>query len=193
MSIATDMNQLHHEVLGTSLLGPYPPGMAMLHVGMGCFWGAERLFWSQPGVHVTAVGYAGGMTPNPTYAQVCSGRTGHAEVVRVVYDPQRLALQHLLQLFWEHHDPTQGNRQGHDVGTQYRSIILWSHEAEREAVAASQMAYGQCLAERGYPSITTTIERLDAFYFAEPYHQQYLAKNPEGYCGLRGTGVACTW
>lgn len=191
--VTTDVSQLRHEVLGCPLAPPYPQGMAVVHVGMGCFWGAERLFWSQPGVYVTAVGYAGGQTAHPTYAQVCGGRTGHAEVVRVVFDPQRLAVQHLLQLFWEGHDPTQGNRQGHDVGTQYRSMILWTDEGQRELALASKEVYARCLAVRGYPPITTAIEPLDAFYFAEPYHQQYLAKNPEGYCGLGGTGIACAW
>jgi peptide-methionine (S)-S-oxide reductase len=180
-----------HLVLGTRILPPFPAEMERAVFGMGCFWGAERLFWRVPGVHTTAVGYAGGTTPNPTYKEVCSGLTGHAEVVLVVYDPARLTYDQLLQLFWEGHDPTQGMRQGNDVGTQYRSIVLCADRGQVEIAAASRAAYQVELERAGLGPITTTIEELGPLYYAEEYHQQYLAKNPSGYCGLGGTGVAC--
>ncbi len=180
-----------HFVNGLMLKGPYPEGMETVLFGLGCFWGAERLFWSLPGVHVTAVGYAGGITPNPTYQEVCSGQTGHNEVVLVVYDPNAISFKALLRAFWEGHDPTQGMRQGNDVGTQYRSGIYVSG-ADRQAVAeASRADYAAQLAEAGYPPITTEVLDEQPLYFAEDYHQQYLAKNPGGYCGLGGTGIAC--
>lgn len=180
-----------HFVNGRPLKGPYPDGMETLVVGLGCFWGAERKFWQLPGVFVTAVGYAGGVTPNPTYEEVCSGLTGHNEVVLVVYDPAQVSTEQVLATFWESHDPTQGMRQGNDVGTQYRSGIYTSNEAQRAAAEASKAAYGQALAAKGYGPVTTEIVAAPAFYFAEDYHQQYLAKNPHGYCGLGGTGVSC--
>ena len=180
-----------HYVNGHALRGPYPEGMETAVFGLGCFWGAERKFWQVPGVHVTAVGYAGGHTPNPTYEEVCSGRTGHAEVVLVVFDPERVTYEALLKVFWEAHDPTQGMRQGNDVGTQYRSVILVATPAQRAAAEASRRAYQAALVEAGHGSITTEIADAGPFYFAEGYHQQYLAKNPGGYCGLGGTGVAC--
>ncbi|HLX32712.1 MAG TPA: peptide-methionine (S)-S-oxide reductase MsrA [Gaiellaceae bacterium] len=180
-----------HEVLGTPLVAPFPEGTEYLIVGMGCFWGAERIFWQADGVYTTAVGYAGGYTPNPTYEEVCSGRTGHAEVVLVVFDPAVLPLDGVLRLFWEGHDPTQGNRQGNDVGTQYRSAIYWSSDAQREAAEASRDMYAAELARAGYGAISTEVAEAKPFYYAEPYHQQYLAKNPNGYCGIGGTGVAC--
>ncbi len=180
-----------HFVNGRPLKGPYPEGMETLVVGLGCFWGAERKFWQLPGVFVTAVGYAGGVTPNPTYEEVCSGMTGHNEVVLVVYDPAQVSTEQVLATFWESHDPTQGMRQGNDVGTQYRSGIYTSTEAQRAAAEASKAAYGKALAAKGYGPITTEIVAAPAFYFAEDYHQQYLAKNPHGYCGLGGTGVSC--
>jgi peptide-methionine (S)-S-oxide reductase len=180
-----------HFVNGRPLKGPYPEGMETLAVGLGCFWGAERKFWQLPGVFVTAVGYAGGVTPNPTYEEVCSGLTGHNEVVLVVYDPAQVSTEQVLATFWESHDPTQGMRQGNDVGTQYRSGIYTSTEAQRAAAEASKAAYGKALAAKGYGPITTEIVPAPAFYFAEDYHQQYLAKNPHGYCGLGGTGVSC--
>ncbi|TCT10537.1 peptide-methionine (S)-S-oxide reductase [Tepidamorphus gemmatus] len=180
-----------HFVSGRPLKGPYPPGMRLADFGLGCFWGAEKAFWKLPGIWVTAVGYAAGTTPNPTYREVCSGMTGHNEVVRVVYDPAAIAYESLLKVFWESHDPTQGMRQGNDVGTQYRSGI-YVHDADQKAAAeASREAYGAVLARYGYPPITTEILEAGPFYFAEDYHQQYLAKNPAGYCGLGGTGVAC--
>jgi peptide-methionine (S)-S-oxide reductase len=180
-----------HFVNGARLQPPYPEGSELAMFGMGCFWGAERLFWQTPGVLVTAVGYAGGFTPNPTYQEVCTGLTGHAEVVRVVFDPRALSYAELLRLFWENHDPTQGSRQGNDVGTQYRSVIFaQSAEQLREAIASRDAFAGE-LAAAGYGAITTEIREAPAFYFAEEYHQQYLAKNPDGYCGLEGTGVAC--
>ncbi len=180
-----------HHVLGTSLAPPYPEGARVADFGLGCFWGAERKFWQAPGVHVTAVGYQGGSASDPTYEQVCTGRTGHAEVVRVVYDPRRTSYEGLLKIFWEAHDPTQGNRQGNDVGTQYRSAI-YTHDAEQAAAArASAKAYGARLAAAGHGPITTEIAEAGPFWFAEGYHQQYLSKNPGGYCGLGGTGVAC--
>ncbi len=180
-----------HEVLGTPLEPPFPAGFGQLVVGMGCFWGAERVFWQAPGVHTTAVGYAGGFTPNPTYEEVCSGRTGHAEVVLAVFDPARTSTEEMLRLFWENHDPTQGMRQGNDAGTQYRSAIYWADEAQRAAAEASRAAYQEVLAAAGYGEITTELAEAGPFFYAEPYHQQYLAKNPNGYCGLGGTGVAC--
>jgi len=180
-----------HFVNGNPLLPPYPAGLEVATFGLGCFWGAERRFWQLPGVHVTAAGYAGGATPNPTYQEVCSGLTGHAEVVRVVFDPARISYEELLRVFWEAHDPTQGMRQGNDVGTQYRSVILCDGDAQRHAAAASRRAYQQALAAAGLGAITTEIADASDFYFAEDYHQQYLAKNPGGYCGLGGTGVSC--
>jgi peptide-methionine (S)-S-oxide reductase len=180
-----------HEVLGTPLQPPFPDGMEQLVVGMGCFWGAERVFWRADGVYTTAVGYAGGYTPNPTYEEVCSGRTGHTEAVLVVFDPAVISLDGVLRLFWEGHDPTQGARQGNDVGTQYRSAVYWANDAQREAVEASRAMYQAELARAGYGEITTELAAAGPFYYAEDYHQQYLAKNPNGYCGLGGTGVAC--
>jgi peptide-methionine (S)-S-oxide reductase len=180
-----------HFVNGHSLQAPYPAGFETLVVGLGCFWGAERKFWQLPGVFVTAVGYAGGVTPNPTYEEVCSGLTGHNEVVLVVYDPAEVSTEQVLATFWESHDPTQGMRQGNDVGTQYRSGIYPTTEAQRAAAEASRAVYGRALAAKGYGPITTEIVAAPAFYFAETYHQQYLAKNPHGYCGLGGTGVSC--
>ena len=181
-----------HFVNGRPLQGPYPEGMEKAVFGLGCFWGAERKFWQLgDGVFVNAVGYAGGATPNPTYEEVCSGRTGHNEVVLVVFDPKRLSYEELLRTFWESHDPTQGMRQGNDVGTQYRSGIYVFDEAQRRAAEASKAAYGRALVGRGYGAVTTEVADAGPFYFAEDYHQQYLAKNPMGYCGLGGTGVAC--
>ena len=180
-----------HAVLGTPLKPPFPEGLEQVILGMGCFWGAERVFWQAPGVYTTAVGYAGGFTPNPTYEEVCSGRTGHAEVVLVVFDPAKIANDEILRLFWENHDPTQGMRQGNDVGTQYRSLILWTTEAQRAEAEASRTAYGERLRAAGYSEISTEIEQSGPFYYAEDYHQQYLHKNPFGYCGLGGTGVSC--
>jgi len=181
-----------HFVNGRPLQGPYPEGMQRAVFGLGCFWGAERKFWQLgDGVFVTAVGYAGGATPNPTYEEVCSGRTGHNEVVLVVFDPKRIPYEELLRTFWESHDPTQGMRQGNDVGTQYRSGIYVFDEAQRRAAEASKAAYSRALAGRGYGAVTTEVADAGPFYFAEDYHQQYLAKNPMGYCGLGGTGVAC--
>jgi peptide-methionine (S)-S-oxide reductase len=183
-----------HEVLGTPLVGPFPEGVDSAIFGMGCFWGAERIFWEAPGVYTTAVGYAGGTTPNPTYEEVCSGRTGHAEVVLVAFDAVNTSYQEVLRLFWEGHDPTQGMRQGNDLGTQYRSLIMWHGDAQRAAAVASLDAYQQTLSAAGHGTITTELLEADQahpFYYAEPYHQQYLAKNPGGYCGLGGTGVAC--
>ena len=180
-----------HFVNGQPLQGPYPDGYKVLDVGLGCFWGAEKAFWSLPGVHVTAVGYAAGSTPNPTYEEVCSGRTGHNEVVRVVYDPTRTSLDTLLKAFWEAHDPTQGMRQGNDVGTQYRSGIYLADEDDIATAETSKRTYQDALTAAGRGTITTEIRKAGPFYFAEGYHQQYLAKNPNGYCGLGGTGVAC--
>jgi peptide-methionine (S)-S-oxide reductase len=180
-----------HHVNGFPLKGPYPEGSDAAMFGMGCFWGVERIFWKLPGVIVTAAGYAGGYTPNPTYEEVCSGKTGHNEVVRVIFDPKRVSYADLLKAFWEGHDPTQGMRQGNDVGTQYRSgIYTYGEEQMREALA-SKDAYQKALAERGYGQITTEIVPAGEFYFAEDYHQQYLSKNPRGYCGIGGTGVSC--
>ena len=181
-----------HFVNGKPLKGPYPEGSAMAMFGLGCFWGAERKFWELgDGVYATAVGYAGGFTPNPTYEEVCSGRTGHNEVVLVVYDPKKISYERLLKTFWESHDPTQGMRQGNDVGTQYRSGIYVFTPEQRAAAEASRASYAKALAAQGMGPITTEIEDAPPFYFAEDYHQQYLAKNPHGYCGLGGTGVAC--
>ncbi|MEJ5255304.1 MAG: peptide-methionine (S)-S-oxide reductase MsrA [Acidimicrobiales bacterium] len=180
-----------HAVNGHPLLPPFPDGYQRAMFGMGCFWGAERRFWEAPGVYTTAVGYAGGFTPNPTYEEVCSGRTGHAEVVLVVFDPTVVSYQQLLRIFWESHDPTQGMRQGNDVGTQYRSAIYWFDERQRDEAEASKRVYGERLAAAGYGPITTETREAPPFYYAEDYHQQYLAKNPNGYCGLGGTGVTC--
>jgi peptide-methionine (S)-S-oxide reductase len=180
-----------HFINGRPLKGPYPDGFETAEFGMGCFWGEEKKFWSQPGVWVTAVGYAGGSTPNATYEEVCSGRTGHTEAVLVVYDPKATSYEALLKVFWENHDPTQGMRQGNDVGTQYRSAIYTTSDAQLAAAEASREVYGKALAARGFGPITTEIRPAGAFYFAEPYHQQYLAKNPAGYCGVGGTGVSC--
>ncbi len=180
-----------HAVLGTPLKPPFPEGLERAIFGMGCFWGAERIFWQAPGVFTTAVGYSGGLTPNPTYEEVCSGRTGHAEVVLVVFDPVATTYDELLKLFWENHDPTQGMRQGNDVGTQYRSAIYWTTQRQRELAQASCSAYQERLRAAGYPPITTEIAEGGPFYYAEDYHQQYLAKNPWGYCGIGGTGVSC--
>lgn len=182
-------SQTTHSVLGTPLHGPFPEQMHTLIVGLGCFWGAERRFWQVPGVYSTAVGYAGGLTPNPTYEEVCSGMTGHNEVVLVVFDPQEVSLQHLLKVFWESHNPTQGMRQGNDQGTQYRSGIYVSDMAQRAFAEASKANYADALQEAGLEEITTEILPAPTFYYAEDYHQQYLAKNPGGYCGLGGTGI----
>ncbi len=180
-----------HFVNGNPLKPPFPDNMEQVVFGLGCFWGAERVFWETPGVFTTAVGYAGGISPNPDYREVCSGGTGHAEVVLVVFDPDKIAFQQLLTLFWESHDPTQGMRQGNDVGTQYRSAIFTNSSEQTRLAEASRHAYQAELERAGYARITTEIERLDTFYYAEDYHQQYLAKNPDGYCGIGGTGVAC--
>jgi peptide-methionine (S)-S-oxide reductase len=180
-----------HFVNGRPLKGPYPEGSEMAMFGMGCFWGVERMFWTLPGVWVTAVGYAGGYTPNPTYQEVCSGRTGHNEVVRVVFDPAKVGYDALLRRFWEGHDPTQGMRQGNDVGTQYRSGIYAYGEPQEKAARTSLAAFQPRLTQAGYGPITTEILPAPEFYFAEDYHQQYLAKNPGGYCGVGGTGVSC--
>lgn len=180
-----------HFVNGHPLTGPWPDGMETLVVGMGCFWGAERKFWQEPGVYSTAVGYAGGFTPNATYEEACSGRTGHAEVVLVVFDPQVTSLDRMLQVFWESHNPTQGMRQGNDVGTQYRSAVYYADEQQHAAVERTRESYQQRLTAAGYGSITTEVAALGDFFYAEPYHQQYLAKNPSGYCGIGGTGVSC--
>jgi len=180
-----------HFVLGTPIAPPFPDGTEQLVVGMGCFWGAERIFWTAPGVHTTAVGYAGGFTPNPTYEEVCSGKTGHTEVVLVVFDPNQTNLEAMLKLFWEDHDPTQGMRQGNDVGTQYRSSIYVADDAHREVVDASREMYQQQLTAAGLGEISTEIDKSGPFFYAEDYHQQYLAKNPGGYCGIGGTGVSC--
>jgi peptide-methionine (S)-S-oxide reductase len=183
----------NHEVLGSSLTPPYPAGTEVAEFALGCFWGAEKTFWQLPGVVSTAVGYEGGYTKNPTYEEVCSGRTGHAEAVRVVYDPAVISYAQLLKTFWESHDPTQGMRQGNDLGTQYRSAIFYRSDAQREAAEAAATAYGKKLAEAGYGASTTEIVPAGEVYFAEDYHQQYLAdtKNPYGYCPDHGTGVAC--
>jgi len=180
-----------HFVNGHGLQPPYPPGMEIAEFSLGCFWGAERRFWEAPGVYVTAVGYTDGLTPNPTYEEVCSGLTGHSEAVRVVFDPAQIGYEALLGVFWESHDPTQGMRQGNDVGTQYRSVIHVFDEAQRHAAEASMKGFQEALTERGYGRVTTDIKGASQFFFAEDYHQQYLAKNLGGYCGLGGTGVSC--
>jgi peptide-methionine (S)-S-oxide reductase len=180
-----------HTVLGTPLAPPFPAGTETALFGLGCFWGAERKFWQTPGVVSTSVGYAGGLTPNPTYREVCSGRTGHTEAVRVVFDPRKVRYEDLLRVFWESHDPTQGMRQGNDVGTQYRSAVYWRDEEQRRAAEASRDAYQRALRAAGRGEIMTEIASAPEFYYAEEYHQQYLDKNPGGYCGLGGTGVSC--
>ncbi len=180
-----------HRVLDAPMRGPFPEGLEQAVFGMGCFWGVERLFWQQPGVYSTAVGYAGGHTPNPTYEEVCSGRTGHTEAVLVVFDPRQLSYEELLRVFWEGHNPTQGMRQGNDLGTQYRSAIYTNSPAQLEAALQSRTLFQEQLAAAGYGEITTEIEAAGPFYYAEDYHQQYLDKNPGGYCGLGGTGVTC--
>ncbi len=180
-----------HAVLHTPLAPPFPDGLEQAIVGMGCFWGAERVFWQAPGVYTTAVGYAGGVTPNPTYEEVCSGRTGHTEAVLVVFDPSQTSYEEILRLFWENHDPTQGMRQGNDVGTQYRSAIYWTNEDQHALAEASRDAFATRLQVAGYPDVTTEIAAAGPFFYAEAYHQQYLHKNPFGYCGLGGTGVSC--
>ena len=180
-----------HFELGTPLVGPWPENTGTLVVGMGCFWGAERKFWQAPGVYSTSVGYAGGYTPNPTYEEVCSGLTGHTEVVLVVFDASNVSVNDMLRVFWENHDPTQGMRQGNDIGTQYRSGIYFTSDEERSAAEATRDAYQEQLTKAGYGTITTEIAPLTHFYYAEPYHQQYLGKNPNGYCGIGGTGVTC--
>lgn len=186
MSIAAN-----HFVNGEALKGPYPEGSETIYLGLGCFWGAERLFWELPGVVVTAVGYQGGHTPNPSYEEVCSGRTGHTEAVKVVFDPKVISLEKVLKTFWEEHNPTQGMRQGNDTGTQYRSAIYTTTPEQAEIVAKSRDAYQAALRQRGLGPITTEIAPAGPFFYAETYHQQYLAKNPNGYCGLAGTGVSC--
>jgi peptide-methionine (S)-S-oxide reductase len=180
-----------HAALDTPLTPPFPEGLERAEFAEGCFWGAEKAFWSLPGVYTTAVGYAGGYTPNPTYEEVCSGRTGHAEAVLVVYDPKVLPYETLLRTFWEHHDPTQGMRQGNDVGTQYRSAIYTTGDAQAAAAKTSLEQYQAALTRAGHGTITTDVEPAGEFYYAEPYHQQYLEKNPSGYCGIGGTGVSC--
>jgi peptide-methionine (S)-S-oxide reductase len=180
-----------HEALGTTLEPPFPGGLEQAVFALGCVWGAERIFWRTPGVYTTAVGYAGGYTPNPTYEEVCSGRTGHTEAVLVVFDPAKTSYEELLRVFWEGHDPTQGMRQGNDAGTQYRSAVYWTSEEQRRAAEESRAMYQARLAAAGYGEITSELAEAGPFYYAEPYHQQYLQKNPNGYCGLGGTGVAC--
>jgi peptide-methionine (S)-S-oxide reductase len=180
-----------HDVLGTPLRPPFPEGLEQAVFGLGCFWGAERLFWELDGVYTTAVGYAGGHTPNPTYEEVCSARTGHTEAVLVVFDPKVISYEELLKVFWEGHDPTQGMRQGNDVGTQYRSAVYTFSDAQREAAEASRARYQEALRAAGRGEITTEIAEAGPFYYAEDYHQQYLSKVPNGYCGLGGTGVSC--
>lgn len=180
-----------HAVNGSPLLPPFPTGLEQAVFGLGCFWGAERKFYQTPGVFTTAVGYAGGYTKNPTYEEVCTGRTGHAEVVLVVFDPKRISYEQLLKVFWENHDPTQGMRQGNDIGTQYRSVIFTTSPSQREVAERTHARYNKLLAASGFKPITTEIADAPTFYYAEDYHQQYLAKNPNGYCGLRGTGVKC--
>ena len=189
-NIAVETAHLHF-VLGQPLKPPFPDGREMVQFGMGCFWGAERIFWQKSGVYVTAVGYSGGYTPNPSYEEVCSGRTGHAETVLVVYDPAQLCFEALLAMFWENHDPTQGMRQGNDIGTQYRSSIYTYSDEQLHASEHSRKAYESAMLKQGYGPISSEIKPADPFYYAEDYHQQYLAKNPNGYCGLGGTGVRC--
>jgi len=180
-----------HAVLRTPMKPPFPEGFEQIVVGMGCFWGAERVFWTAPGVYTTAVGYAGGYTPNPSYEETCSGSTGHTEAVLVVFDPAKTSYEQILTLFWENHDPTQGMRQGNDMGTQYRSAIYWDTDEHHRLAQASRDAYNESLKAKGFPEITTEIAPAGPFYYAEDYHQQYLHKNPWGYCGLGGTGVSC--
>jgi peptide-methionine (S)-S-oxide reductase len=180
-----------HVVTGARLEPPFPDGLERIVLGLGCFWGAEKKFWELEGVYTTSVGYAGGITPNPTYEEVCSGRTGHTEVVLVVFDPSTVSLETLLQVFWESHDPTQGMRQGNDVGTQYRSAIFYEGAAQRRAAETSRDGYQRALTAAGHDAITTELAPAGRYYYAEGYHQQYLARNPLGYCGLGGTGVAC--
>jgi len=180
-----------HYVLGTPLEPPYPAGLEEAYFGLGCFWGAERLFWEVDGVYSTAAGYQGGFTPNPTYEEVCSARTGHAEIVKVVFDPTKVSYDALLKVFWESHDPTQGMRQGNDVGTQYRSAIYVTSDAQKQAAIASRDAFQPVLADGGFGEISTEIADAGTFFYAEDYHQQYLAKNPAGYCGIGGTGMSC--
>ena len=180
-----------HDVLGTPLTPPFPDNMETLVVGMGCFWGAERMFWQLDGVYTTAVGYAGGYTPNASYEEVCSGSTGHTEAVLVVFDPAKVSRDEILRTFWEGHDPTQGMRQGNDVGTQYRSAVYYGTDEQRVTIEASRDRFQASLSAAGYGEITTEVAPAGPFYYAEPYHQQYLAKNPNGYCGLGGTGVSC--
>jgi peptide-methionine (S)-S-oxide reductase len=180
-----------HAVNGNPIAPPFPEGIALATFGLGCFWGAERVFWRVPGVYSTSVGYAGGETANPTYEEVCSGRTNHAEVVRVAYDPRQVSYERLLAIFWESHVPTQGMQQGNDVGTQYRSAIYWHDEAQRAAAEASRVAYQAALAAAGHGAVTTEVAPAGPYYYAEDYHQQYLHKNPQGYCGIGGTGVSC--
>ena len=180
-----------HAVLGTPIKPPFPDGVEVAYFALGCFWGAERLFWQLDGVYSTAVGYMNGTTPNPTYEEVCSGRTGHTEAVLVVFDPSLVSTEEVLRLFWENHDPTQGMRQGNDVGTQYRSAVYWTSAAQRQAGEASRAMFQAELQRAGYGEISTELAEAGPFYYAEAYHQQYLAKNPNGYCGLGGTGVAC--
>jgi peptide-methionine (S)-S-oxide reductase len=180
-----------HFVNGNRIVPPFPDGLVLADFALGCFWGAEKAFWKLPGVYATAVGYQGGHTPNPTYREVCTGRTGHAEVVRVVFDPAKIPYERLLRAFWEAHDPTQGMRQGNDVGTQYRSAVYTHSPSQLAAAEASRDVYAAALRTRGFGPITTEVRAAPPFYYAEDYHQQYLAKNPDGYCGLGGTGVAC--
>jgi peptide-methionine (S)-S-oxide reductase len=180
-----------HFVLGTPLVPPFPEGMQQALFAMGCFWGAERKFWEEAGVYTTAVGYAGGFTPNPTYSEVCSGSTGHTEAVLVVFDPTATTYERMLQVFWENHDPTQGMRQGNDIGSQYRSALYWHGDDQEAAALASRDQYAQRLKQAGYGDITTEMRAAPQFFYAEDYHQQYLAKNPGGYCGIGGTGVSC--
>lgn len=180
-----------HFELGTPLVGPWPDNCQTLVVGMGCFWGAERIFWKTPGVYSTSVGYAGGYTPNPSYEEVCSGLTNHTEVLMVVFDASQVSVNDMLRVFWENHDPTQGMRQGNDIGTQYRSAIFFNNDEQRVAAEATRDAYQVQLKQAGYGKITTEIAPLTEYYYAEPYHQQYLGKNPNGYCGIGGTGVSC--
>ena len=180
-----------HAVLGTPLEGPWPAGLEVAYFGLGCFWGAERLFWKLPGVYSTAVGYAGGYTPNPSYEETCTGRTGHTEAVQVVYDPALITYETVAKTFWEGHDPTQGYRQGNDLGTQYRSVAYWTTDAQRDTLFATKAAFEPVLARSGYGAITTELAPAPTFYYAEAYHQQYLEKVPNGYCGLGGTGASC--
>jgi len=180
-----------HYINGHPLKPPFPAGLETAIFGLGCFWGAEKAFWNLPGVYSTAVGYAGGQTPNPTYEEVCSGRTGHTEAVLVVFDPKKISYEQLLKTFWEGHNPTQGMRQGNDIGTQYRSAIYWTNPAQKKPAEDSRDAYAKMLAKAGLGAVTTEIREAPAFYYAEDYHQQYLGKNPAGYCGLGGTGISC--